>query len=83
MGEAYGRQALRLSSASSGFSRLTVFCSVLHPDAEIKIKKIKEKKNKERVGPAKTSERGNNEVGIHASPPIGEYQLFQMSMRVP
>lgn len=78
-----GSQALRLSSTSGGFSRLSAFCSVSHPDAEIKIKKIKEKKNKERVGLARTVEQGNNEVGIRASPPIGKYQLFQKSMRVP
>ncbi len=78
-----GNQALRLSSIAGSYSRLSAFCSVSHPDAEIKIKIIKEKKNKERVGLARTFEQGNNKVGICASPPIGKYQLFQKSMRVP
>ena len=66
-----GSQALRLSSTSGGFSRLSAFCSVSHPDAEIKIKKTKEKKNKERVGLARTFEQGINKAEICASPPIG------------
>lgn len=66
-----GSQALRLSFTSGDFSRLSAFCSVSHPDAEIKKKKIKEKENKKRVGLARTFEQGNNKVGICASPPIG------------
>ena len=66
-----GNQALRLSSIAGGFFRLSALCSVSQPDAEIKIKEIKEKKNKERVGLAKTFEQDNNRVEICASPPIG------------